>query len=191
MNSENKKTELEKKEILRLSNEESNKLTKECLQTALIQLMNEKPFDKISITELVKRSGVSRSAFYRNYDSKEDILLEINQTISQLLMDAFSQPRYLEDPFTLYKDLFTVIKENEQNFRLFLQANLQNISPLLKLLYQETDTSLSQKQFYQNIAYKGAFTQILYEWFQRGMVDDIEDMAQLCVSIFSNMYSCS
>ena len=35
------KTELEKREILRLNNEESNKLTKECLSMALIYLMNE------------------------------------------------------------------------------------------------------------------------------------------------------
>ena len=53
-----------------LSNKEANKVTRECLQTALIQLMSQKPFEKITITELVRRSGVSRTAFYRNYESK-------------------------------------------------------------------------------------------------------------------------
>ena len=40
-------TELQKRDVLRMSNEESNRLTRECLQTALIQLMSEKPFDQI------------------------------------------------------------------------------------------------------------------------------------------------
>ena len=60
-----------------LSNKEANKVTRECLQTALIQLMSQKPFEKITITELVRRSGVSRTAFYRNYESKEEILNEV------------------------------------------------------------------------------------------------------------------
>ena len=71
-----KETELKKRDILRMSNKESNRLTRECLQTALIYLMGQKPFDKISISEIVRRSGVSRTAFYRNYNSKEEVLNE-------------------------------------------------------------------------------------------------------------------
>ena len=52
-------TELQKHAVLRLSNEESNKLTRECLRTALIKLMEQKPFDQISIKDIVKKSGVS------------------------------------------------------------------------------------------------------------------------------------
>ncbi len=52
----------------------SRQLTKECLQLALVDLMAEKPFEKITVTELVLKSGVSRQSFYRNYESKEDIL---------------------------------------------------------------------------------------------------------------------
>ena len=68
------KTELEKRDVLRMSNKESNRMTRECLQTALITLMGQKPFEKITISEIVRKSGVSRTAFYCNYDTKEDIL---------------------------------------------------------------------------------------------------------------------
>ena len=66
--------ESRRNENLRLSNQESNRLTRECLQTALIYLMNEKPFEQIHISELARRSGVSRTDFYRNYTCKEDFL---------------------------------------------------------------------------------------------------------------------
>ena len=55
------------------SNQESNLLTREAIETALATL-GKKDLTKISISELVKRAGVSRAAFYRNYDSKEEIL---------------------------------------------------------------------------------------------------------------------
>lgn len=72
-----------------LSNKEANKVTKECLQTALIQLMSQKPFEKITITELVRRSGVSRTAFYRNYESKEEILNEVCRSFIDSLSASF------------------------------------------------------------------------------------------------------
>ena len=53
-------------ENLRKSNQESNLLTREAIETALLQLLEKKKLTKISISELVKRAGVSRAAFYRN-----------------------------------------------------------------------------------------------------------------------------
>ena len=86
----NQNTDLKKKENLRLSNEESNRLTRECLQTALVYLLSEKSLEDITITELVKRSGVSRTAFYRNYNTKEDILQEISDRIFSDLRDSLN-----------------------------------------------------------------------------------------------------
>ena len=42
--------------------------------TALLQLMQKKAFDRISITELCRKAGVSRMSFYRNFESKEAVL---------------------------------------------------------------------------------------------------------------------
>jgi len=53
---------------------ESNRLAKECIVTALIELMKVRDYNAISITDITKKAGVSRMAYYRNYTSKEDIL---------------------------------------------------------------------------------------------------------------------
>jgi AcrR family transcriptional regulator len=49
--------------------------TRKWLQTALIELMTEKPFQDIQITELTARAQVSRAAFYLHFRSKEELLL--------------------------------------------------------------------------------------------------------------------
>ena len=46
----------EGKEALRLSNEEARDFTRECLQTALLVLMEDKPIERISVAELVARA---------------------------------------------------------------------------------------------------------------------------------------
>src|SRR6266542_671503 len=49
--------------------------TRKWLQDALIELMKEKSFQDIQITELAARAQVSRPAFYLHFVSKEDLLL--------------------------------------------------------------------------------------------------------------------
>ena len=58
------------KDYLRLSNEESNRLTRECLCTAMMRLMSTTPPERITISEIIELAGVSRMAFYRNYGTK-------------------------------------------------------------------------------------------------------------------------
>lgn len=48
----------------------------QCLYKALMELIQEKKFEKISIGELCERAGVSRMTYYRSYNYKEDILLQ-------------------------------------------------------------------------------------------------------------------
>ena len=55
---------------------ESNLLTKECIVTALLRLMQEKKYESISITDITTLAGVSRMAYYRNYKSKDEILIK-------------------------------------------------------------------------------------------------------------------
>lgn len=59
---------------LHQSNKEANQITRESIETALLYLLEKKEMRHISISELVRKAGVSRNAFYRNYKSKEEIL---------------------------------------------------------------------------------------------------------------------
>ena len=47
--------------------------TRACITKALVKLTQEKALSSISVTELCQAAGVSRMAFYRNYDSKEEV----------------------------------------------------------------------------------------------------------------------
>lgn len=49
--------------------------TRDRLGDALVALMQEKPFDSITVQEVLDRAGVSRSAFYLHYRDKEDLFL--------------------------------------------------------------------------------------------------------------------
>ncbi|MGV2928437.1 TetR/AcrR family transcriptional regulator [Macrococcus capreoli] len=48
--------------------------TREWVFEALLLLIKEKPYEKITITDITKKAGVARVSFYRNYESKDDII---------------------------------------------------------------------------------------------------------------------
>lgn len=178
-------TELKKRAVLRMSNAESNQLTRECICTALIYLMNEYPFDKITITSIIKRSGVSRAAFYRNYASKEEVLKEIGNSISDLIATSLTQEKYRNHPWQWYVDCFAAIKENAEIFNLFIQAKLPpDFIFHANQQAEDGQPELSPKERYRTIAKQSAVKEIIVNWFQNGMEETPEEMADLCQEFF-------
>ena len=163
------KTELEKMDILRLSNEESNKVTRECLRIAMFKLMGKEEFDKISITELTKYAGVSRVAFYRNYESKEALVEDLCQTLFKALQLSLTGELYLSDRRQWYENFFRTIHENSEYFAIYLKAGLR-LTDGLMLEFISPSTTVEER--YANAAREGAFTGILIEWFRAGMTPD-------------------
>ena len=52
----------------------ANLLTRESILLAFLDLLQTEEYSRITITDITRRAGVSRNAYYRNYDSKEGIL---------------------------------------------------------------------------------------------------------------------
>jgi AcrR family transcriptional regulator len=49
--------------------------TRDKLGEALIALMQQKPFDDITVQEVLDRAGIGRSTFYAHYRDKNDLLM--------------------------------------------------------------------------------------------------------------------
>ena len=63
--------QFEEKEIRK---NKTNIFVRKCITEALFSLLEKHDFEDISITDIIKKAGVSRMGFYRNYSSKEDVI---------------------------------------------------------------------------------------------------------------------
>ncbi|MGL5434498.1 MAG: TetR/AcrR family transcriptional regulator [Lachnospiraceae bacterium] len=70
------------------------------LQIALFELLTEKPFEKITLTELCGRSLIPRSTFYRYFEDKHDLLRYCIQT--------FFQTARLSEDIIYFKDAYSI-----------------------------------------------------------------------------------
>jgi len=99
------------------------KRTKKALRSALLELLLEKDFHEISITELVKKTEMSRSTFYDNYDDLAALRLDMeNNAIDKLVLISKITPTVKSKTF--YRALLKFLAENPQLSHLFFSGNV-------------------------------------------------------------------
>lgn len=180
-------SEMKKREILRLSNKESNKLTRECIEYALILLMAEKEYNEITISEIVKRAGVSRTAYYRNYESKDDILNTLLRCLIADIIQAMTQFSYVTEQQLYWKTLFVTIKAHAESFCVLLKAGFGHI--ILEEITKQMTADLEEENAndrYDMIFWSGAVYNVLTNWVQDGMKQTEDEMVQICLYILDN-----
>ena len=176
-----------KNEVLKMSNAESNLFTKNCIRTALLSLMAIKTFEQITVTEIIKRSGVSRGGFYRNYQSKEEVLQEICEELFQYILDFMTEHNFYENTRLWFVDFFCNIAENQEAYQLLVNAQApKNVvlkfdeGRILKKL-QRDESILEQ---YRVLAIVKGLTEIVIVWVKNGMQQSPEEMADMMQQIF-------
>ena len=169
-----------KRELLRKYNNESNRVARESVETALLLLMEEKDFASISITDIVARAGVSRSAYYRNYATKEAILASVFDQSVDAILETIRLPLQEAEPARVYVQLFHSVQEKVSLFKIIQQANLQWAfqSRVSEHLMQRIPDGQYAKR-YQLCSWIGATVNVLFLWISRGMQESPEEMAQI------------
>ena len=172
-------------ENLRKSNQESNLLTKEAIETALLQLLEKKDLAKISISELVKRAGVSRAAFYRNYESKEAILESVFNRSVQNIMKQLDNYDVKNDLHLVWIHLFQEAKKEAKIIQLALDYHLekilvQSMQEFLEKYYGKNKGVSS----YLHSFWSSAIVSVLLKWIKDGMKVPAEKIADLRLPFF-------
>src|SRR5713101_5272651 len=93
--------------------------TKILLREALIELIEERGFEALTIGELTSRAMVSRAAFYRNYQDKYDLVEQIFEEAMSALLSAVGELGR-EHPPSIWVEFFEHIAEYERLYRALL-----------------------------------------------------------------------
>lgn len=172
------------KENLRKSNQESKKRTRQYIKTALIYLLKEHPYDKISVTAIINRAGVSRAGFYRNYCSKEEVLEDICATIYERLATYYMQNLHTTT-YDKVLSLFQKLREKSDWLKVIAIFSAENTQLFNMVNFIEKMQPLTtREEHYRYIAIAHSQRAIILDWFQNGMKESPEEMA----AIFSNIY---
>lgn len=176
-----KQTELEKRNYIRPSNKQAKLISKSCFQAALIQLLDKKEINDISVSELTRRAGISRTAFYSHYQTVDDVLSEIiDEELTELNNSVWEAINREEDCFP---QIIQKIKDNYDMYSLLMRSNIENTAFFKMRDYvKRTYPSLDRKTYYMLISAIGSLRGIILEWFINGCDESTEVISSICNS---------
>ncbi len=165
------------------SNKRANSFLKECMADALISLMKEKDFAKITINEIAATAGVNRSTWFRNFDTKSEALTFklVHLWLRWAEEHGLSQPyRYTVGNAC---DLFCFSYENRQLLDRLLKSDLQTAvyEAFYTIMMPQFDTDAAE--CYESRFYSYALFGLLCEWSKRGYHETPAEMTAIFYKI--------
>ncbi len=107
------------------SQNRKSEYTKKKLSAAFFSLLEQESFASITVLQICQHAQISRAAFYRNFEAKEDILeYEVGEKIRQYIESStMDLEELLFDEFSF----FSVWGKEKELFRLLDENNLTDI----------------------------------------------------------------
>ncbi len=101
--------------------------SKQMIKEALLSLMIEKPFEKISITDIVKRADINRGTFYAHYANTSEVLKSISITavdeLASVVKNGYDSAQIFDSPEILLSAVTKYLSSNPSFFAKLLKTD--------------------------------------------------------------------
>jgi AcrR family transcriptional regulator len=106
-----------KQETQRRKPDERIRRTRERLGSALVELIQEKPIDEVTVQEVLDRASVGRSTFYLHFRDKNDLLLSQLETFLEIMSTTLSIRKEKSDRVVPVAEMFAHIGGQNKIYR--------------------------------------------------------------------------
>lgn len=171
---------------MNMNNEQKNTYVRKQIVNTLLRMLNTQSIDDISVSVLVKEAGVGRVSFYRNYESKKDVLIQEENRLFQIwkqTLDSSSD----EEKDDFGRSLLNFYKEHSDFYLTVYNAGLYEI--IMNTIVETVKISESEPN---SVAYlKSSIAYMIYgyvsEWMKRGMIESGDQLADSIDKIKANL----
>jgi len=169
--------------------------TRELLEKALIELINERGYDAITIQEIADRANVARTTFYVHYSSKDELFMSCHEAIVRdfhfgphhlLSREEILSPeappgmllafRHLEEARALMYPIFQG-KESLLIMRRIRDGSARDIEASLRAAFAEADSTIPLEVLANYLA--GARIVLVQWWLEKRQPHTLENLARM------------
>ena len=145
--------------------------------------MRKKGFADISIGEITDKAGVNRSSYYRNFNSKYDIVKHFYNKIVFEILEKIKDKKEI----TLKNYLVIMFSHFYQYKKELLLIHKNKLSYIILDTFTETFTKIEQKCLFEELFriyyHTGGIYNSFLLWFTDDMCQTPERMAELSIDI--------
>ncbi len=175
------------------------KYTREWTFEALFKLLEYRKYADIRISEIIEKAGISRATFYRNFESKDDIVIKKVQMMFQDfhndMLLAFDDPKTADEIY-LIQALFKKIDEEDKVIDTIIKTNLEYtmVESFVEIMhyykerfYQIIKYNQKTEDYIMDIIGSSVWT-LLSRWHKSGKEESPSQLVKIFLSAFRSVY---
>lgn len=165
--------------------QQENIRVKEQIVNGLFEELKSQPFSEIRIASLIKTAGVGRTSYYRNFDSKEEIVDYYLHDIIQKRRQTAVLPNWTKSSVTDdLEDIFNFFLQEKEHLLLLLHSGLSSyvfdyFRTIPKNASAKEKARIPSPNPYLLAFFTGALPSVLFEWLERDSPEPPREMAVL------------
>lgn len=171
-------------------NTKNNKKRRESrnkIESAFLELIKTKELDKITVTEICKKSGLNRTTFYSNYTDIYNLADCVCRSLEVNFEDMYRDEIELAHNSNNYLKLFRHIKQNQDIYKIYFKLGYEKAYEIPRYSDLVYDTKLAKEHFdnafieYHCEFFRAGLTAIIKMWLYNGCKETPENLVQIIV----------
>ncbi len=160
--------------------------SKERLSGALLELLKTVPYEDITVQKISDHAGVSRMAFYRNFDSKDDVI----RYYLEKLTDQFLRESHIEEDTSFgpvyFRKLIDHLSKTRDVGMLLVHARLFD---LLRAEFDRIYTvrARNHREILRSTFIAGGICNVYYYWLVTGCREASAELADELEQVLSRI----
>lgn len=174
--------------------------SRKLINQALADLLQEKPLDKITVTDVVRRAEINRGTFYAHYDDIPDVINHLIQNTFSHIREAFSeQSRPLaEIPSVLLSRIQEILETDLDLYRKIMSSSAaslmqeQLVDIVLEYLFQNEELFSfgNHEQYVLHIRFcAGGLGNLYRDWFSGKIPISLDELTVQAEAILRRIMS--
>lgn len=173
--------------------------TKKALRDALTELMKEKTFDEITVSDLTTRADINRGTFYLHYRDKYDLLEQSEEEIIEGIKKIRSKKKllkrediptfdFMNEPIPFVTELFEYLQDNADFMTVILGAkgnpafHIKLKSVMRDIMAEGILMHLKEDELFVPLGYLSAYAisaqlGVIQHWLDTGMKETPEKVS--------------
>lgn len=166
--------------------------SKSKIRDAYLTLLQEQPFEKISVATICREAGINRGTFYLHYldkfDLTEKLIDEVKDHLNQLLQDNHYQMEEALFQALLYiqsekKQVYTLANSAAANITEEIEHFIRSLIHKNKTFQTELTKRLAIDQDYLLTSFTGSITAMLMHWLNNDCQESPQEIAKMLTQI--------
>lgn len=176
--------------------------TKKFIKEAFYNLVSERGFEAVTISDIADKAMINRATFYLHYQDKYDLLNKLETEVLEGIKANLSEvtkettPANVTD-VTLVPHILDSLTYVQDNYKFFNMIVNDNVDPsflyrvgenLIQLLYEVILPELRNNNLlkkYGKHVIIAIFSSVVTQWIKEGMTDSKDDIAKLTTRMAS------